>query len=71
MAGGAKDAYLLADKMRDALVAFARTGNPNCKSLPNWPAYNSANTSTMHFNNTCEVKPQMDKDLFDLVTASH
>ena len=31
------------------------------------PAYNAANTATMHFNNQCEVKPQLDKELFELV----
>lgn len=67
MTGGNKDAYVLADKMSKAWVAFARTGNPNHKGLPDWPVYNAMNTATMHFDNTCEVKPQMDKELFDLV----
>jgi para-nitrobenzyl esterase len=67
MTGGNKDAYLLADKMSKAWVAFARTGNPAHKGLPAWPAYNATNTATMHFDNTCVVKPQMDKELFDLV----
>ena len=67
MTGGAKEAYALADKVSGAWINFARSGNPNHKGLPNWPAYNSTNTSTMHFNNQCVVKPQMDKDLFTLV----
>ncbi len=66
MTGGNKDAYALADKISGAWINFARTGNPNHKGLPNWPAYNAANTSTMHFNNKCEVKPQLDKDLFEI-----
>lgn len=68
MTGGTKEAYALADKVSDAWINFARNGNPNCKSLPNWPAYNSTNTATMHFDNKCEVMPQMDKDLFDIVS---
>ena len=67
MTGGNKDAYVLADKVSAAFISFAKTGNPNHKSLPNWPAYNVTNTATMHFNNTCEVKPQLDKELFELV----
>jgi len=67
MTGGTKEAYALADKVSGAWINFARNGNPNHKGLPNWPAYNSTNTSTMHFNNQCVVKPQMDKDLFALV----
>ncbi|MEJ7645906.1 MAG: hypothetical protein WKF87_15030 [Chryseolinea sp.] len=55
--------------MSKAWIAFAKTGNPAHKGLPSWQVYNSSNTSTMHFNNKCEVKPQMDKDLFALVSA--
>lgn len=66
MTGGRKDAYALADKMSKAWIQFARTGNPNHKGLPTWPAYNATNTATMHFNNKCGVKPQMDKELFAL-----
>ncbi|QEC66735.1 carboxylesterase/lipase family protein [Panacibacter ginsenosidivorans] len=69
MTGGNKDAYALAEKVSKAWINFARSGNPNHKGLPNWPAYNTTNTATMHFDNTCVVKPQMDKELFDLVSA--
>lgn len=67
MTGGKKDAYVLADKMSQSWIQFARTGNPNHKGLPQWPAYNSTNTATMHFDNKCEVLPQMDKELFELM----
>jgi para-nitrobenzyl esterase len=66
MTGGTKEAYALADKVSKAWINFARSGNPNHKGLPDWPAYNSSNTSTMHFDNKCAVMPQMDKALFDL-----
>lgn len=69
MTGGTKEAQALADKVSQAWINFAKTGNPNHKGLPNWPAYNGQSTSTMHFNNTSVVKPQMDKELFDLVAA--
>lgn len=67
MTGGTKEAQALADKVSTAWINFAKTGNPGHKGLPNWPAYNSSNTSTMHFNNTCTVKPQEDKALFEIV----
>lgn len=66
MTGGNKDAYALADKVSSAVINFAKTGNPNHKGLPNWPAFDAAGTATMHFDNKCEVKPQLDKELFDL-----
>jgi para-nitrobenzyl esterase len=71
MTGGTREAQGLADKVSAAWVNFARTGNPNHKSLPAWPAYNAQNTSTMHFDNTCSVKPQLDKPLFDLLAAQN
>jgi len=67
MTGGTKEAYALADKMSGAWISFARNGNPNGKGLPSWPTFNASNTATMHFDNTCVVKPQMDKELFDLL----
>ena len=67
MTGGTKEAYALADKVSQAWINFARNGNPNHKGLPLWPAYNSNNTATMHFNNKCAVQPQLDKELFELV----
>lgn len=67
MTGGGQDAHKLADKVSRAWINFAKTGNPNHSGLPNWPAYNPTNTATMHFDIACEVKPQLDKELFDLV----
>jgi para-nitrobenzyl esterase len=67
MTGGTKEAYALADKVSGAWINFARNGNPNYKGLPKWDAFNATNTATMHFDNKCEVMPQMDKELFDLL----
>jgi para-nitrobenzyl esterase len=69
MTGGTKEAQVLADKVSQAWINFARNGNPNHKGLPSWTAYNSTNTATMHFDNQCVVKSQMDKELFDLMTT--
>jgi para-nitrobenzyl esterase len=67
MTGGFPDAYTLASKVSKAWINFARNGNPNHDGLPNWPVYTSENTTTMHFNTTCTVIPQMDKELFEVV----
>jgi len=67
MTGGGEEAHVLADKMSGAWINFAKTGNPNYMNLPEWPKYNSSNTATMHFDVTCEVKPQLDKELFEIV----
>lgn len=66
MTGGGKDAYALADKMSNAWIAFAHSGNPNNKSLPNWPQYNAQNGATMLFDNSCQVKNHPDKELLEI-----
>jgi len=70
MTGGGEEAHSLADKVSLAWINFARHGNPNHEGLPQWPAYNTENTATMHFDNTCVVKPQMDKELFELLEVN-
>jgi para-nitrobenzyl esterase len=67
MSGGKKEAYDLAAKTSDAWINFARSGNPNHKGIPTWPKFDANKTATMHFDNKCEVMPQMDKELFDLL----
>lgn len=67
MTGGGEDAQVLAAKMSKSWINFAKTGNPNHSGLPEWPKYTSTNTATMHFDTKCEVKPQLDQELFNLV----
>jgi para-nitrobenzyl esterase len=55
MTGTGQDRYALADKMSAAWAAFARSGNPNHKGLPNWPQFNPAQRATMIFNHECKV----------------
>jgi len=41
---------------------FARTGNPNGDSLPNWPTYNAAgNWMVMHLSATSEARPDRER----------
>ncbi len=69
MTGGGEEAHALADKVSGAWINFAKTGDPNHPGLPEWPVYNSTDTATMHFDNKCEVKPQLDKELFEVTTS--
>jgi len=45
----------LADKVSDAWIAFARTGDPNTPKLPQWPAFEAKDRATMVINNTSKV----------------
>ena len=45
----------MARQIASAWVAFARTGNPDCKEIPHWPAYDATTRATMVFNLKSEV----------------
>lgn len=60
--GGGKRPRALSTKMADALLAFMRTGNPNCKSLPEWPAYTPETGATMMLNDECKVANDPDRE---------
>jgi para-nitrobenzyl esterase len=55
MTGGGADATALADKVSEAWIAFARTGDPNTPKLPHWPAYDAKDRATMVINNVSKV----------------
>lgn len=69
MTGGGKEAHVLADKMSQSWINFARTGNPNHKGIPEWPAYTSDNGAAMFFDKQCAVKNHHDKELMTLVSS--
>ena len=50
LTGGGPEAMALADKVSDAWIAFARTGNPNTPKLPRWTAFNATDRPTMVIN---------------------
>jgi para-nitrobenzyl esterase len=54
MTGSGADRYALAEKISNAWVAFARTGNPNHAGLPDvWVPYDNTRRATMIFNDQC------------------
>lgn len=56
MTGATKEGIALGEKMSDALLNFARTGNPNAKGLPKWPVFTPSTEATMRFDAPkCEV----------------
>jgi para-nitrobenzyl esterase len=46
----------LATRMSEMLIEFARTGNPNCKAVPNWPSYDLKDRNTMIFDTETRVE---------------
>jgi len=69
MTGGGQQARLLADKVSEAWIQFARHGNPNHKGLPGWPGYTAKNGATMIFDNNCQVRDNHDQELLSIAAG--
>ena len=69
--GREKEAYKLADKVSQAWINFARTGNPNVKGLPKWLPYNTKNGAVMIFDDKSEVKYKHDEELMKLLAPDY
>lgn len=50
------EALELASNMSQAWIEFARSGNPNHRGLPHWPAFNADKRPTMFFDTPSTVK---------------
>jgi para-nitrobenzyl esterase len=68
--GGVPSARALASKMSGALVAFARTGDPNHSGIPRWPAYSARGRANMIFDEKVEVRVDPDGEARRLVAES-
>jgi para-nitrobenzyl esterase len=51
LSGDVPTRFALAEKMSNAWLAFARTGNPNHELIRNWPQYSSVTRPTMILDN--------------------
>jgi para-nitrobenzyl esterase len=51
-----EEAVALSNKMMDAFIAFARTGNPNCAAIPAWAPYTLPARGTMIFDNDARMQ---------------
>ena len=70
MTGGGKEAYALSEKMSQAWINFARTGDPNHKGLPVWPKYTAQGGATMMFDNTPAIRNHPDKEILEVTSSS-
>ena len=54
--GKGADAKILSEKIMDAWIAFAHSGNPNHESIPEWPPYDTKHRSTMFIGKEFKVE---------------
>jgi para-nitrobenzyl esterase len=63
LTGQGPDARKMADILSSVWIAFAKTGDPNCSKVPNWPAFNPETRSTMLFDLECRLENDPAKEL--------
>jgi para-nitrobenzyl esterase len=61
MVGMGPERRPLSDRISDAWVAFARTGDPNHAGLPAWPRFDAKERATMIFDTDCRVVNDPDR----------
>jgi para-nitrobenzyl esterase len=57
----------LEDQISGAYVNFAKTGNPNNKALPEWPAWTVGNKATMVFDRESALRVEHEQELLALL----
>lgn len=62
---GVSDA--LENAMFSAWMAFAKSGNPNCRAVPKWPACKAGREAVMLFDRVCEVRYNYDHKLIRML----
>lgn len=69
MTGGGEASHVLADKVSQAWINFARSGNPNHAGIPQWKRFDPSTKTTMVFDDTCEAKDNLDTRQLALVES--
>jgi para-nitrobenzyl esterase len=58
LTGTGPEAYAMAEMISETYIAFAKTGNPNNRKIPHWPAYDLSRRATLAF----DLKPRIIDD---------
>jgi para-nitrobenzyl esterase len=63
IAGNGSEARQLAETVGSAIVAFAKTGDPNCDKIPKWRAFDVDSRATMLLNTESRVANDPTREL--------
>lgn len=66
LTGAQADSLLMADRISSAWAALAANGDPNNERLPQWDAYDTANRSTMIFDNDTRLEQDPRREFREL-----
>ncbi|MEO6153650.1 MAG: carboxylesterase family protein [Croceibacterium sp.] len=56
-------AQVMSRKIGQAIIAFTKSGNPNCGVVPNWPPYEAKRRSVMVFDTNTRVVQDPERDI--------
>jgi para-nitrobenzyl esterase len=70
LVGPGPEPEALARQMSDAWLAFARAGNPNAGSIPDWPPYTAERRATMLFDVTSHVVDDPNAEVRKILQSS-
>jgi para-nitrobenzyl esterase len=65
--GATPEARALGVKLADTWLQFAKTGDPNNKALPHWPAVTAKTATAMVLDNQFRIDPASDAAAVDLI----
>jgi para-nitrobenzyl esterase len=68
--GSGPDAVAMHERLADAFIAFARTGDPNCAAIPKWEPYTLPRRQTLVFDNVTRMEDDprgAERELFNKV----
>jgi len=68
--GGGDDPRRLASEMSGALVAFARTGDPNHDGIPKWAPFTDTSRAMMIWDSSSQVRIDPDRDARQALAAT-
>jgi para-nitrobenzyl esterase len=63
IAGNGFEARKMAEIVGSTIIAFGKTGDPNCDKVPTWQAYDIGSRATMIFDTECRVENDPTREL--------